>query len=170
MSDAKPAGTQAPHDASEKRNVLITPDGEELDLSIVGTARIDPDVHRPNIRRNRLNGTKFAIAGLLYLIRREQSIQFATVLTLVVIALSAWLGVDRYEWMFLLLSLGSVWVTECLNTAIEATINMGSPAPNAMAKVGKDVASTATLISMVVFLLIAGSIVLTRLPERLAGG
>lgn len=158
-----------PPAASEKKNVLITPDGEELDLSIVGTARIDPGSHRPKVGRSRLDGTKYAIAGLLYLLRREPSIQFATVLTVIVIALCAWLGVDRYEWMFLLLSLGSVWVTECLNTAIEATINMGSPMPNAMAKIGKDVASTATFISMVVFMLIAATIVLAHLPEHLTG-
>jgi diacylglycerol kinase len=153
----------------EKKNVLITPEGEELDLSILGTAKIDPDAHSPVKNKNRLASVKYAIAGLLYLLKREQSIQFATIVTAVVVLLSAWLGIERIEWMVLLLSLGVIWVTECLNTAIEASINLGTQDPNPLAKIGKDVASTATFLSSIVFIIIVLTIVLGHLPERLAG-
>jgi diacylglycerol kinase len=53
-------------------------------------------------------------------------------------------------------------VTECLNTAVEAVINMASPDPHPLAKVGKDVAATAALVSSIVFVII---VVLILLPS-----
>ncbi|MBE0690468.1 MAG: diacylglycerol kinase, partial [Anaerolineae bacterium] len=99
---------------------------------------------------------------------REQSIQLATGLTAIVIVAGIWLNMGPLSWALLTLSLGAVWITECLNTAIEATINLGSPEPHPMAKIGKDVAATASLVATVVFLIIIVLILLPRLPERLA--
>ncbi|MCA9909825.1 MAG: diacylglycerol kinase family protein, partial [Anaerolineae bacterium] len=71
-------------------------------------------------------------------------------------------------WALLTLSLGAVWITECLNTAIEATINLESPEPHPMAKIGKDVAATASLVASAVFVIIVILILLPRLFDRLA--
>ncbi len=151
-------------DTKQQKDVLVTPDGEVLDMGITGTAQIDPDAHGAKTKNaNRLKSVKYAIAGLLYLLKREQSIQFAMIVTVVVLVLSSWLAITRIEWMILLLALGSIWITESINTAIEASINMVTSEPNAMAKIGKDVASTATFLSSVVFVLIVGIIVIGHL-------
>lgn len=161
MADNQPNDPGAPEE--EKKNVLITPEGEEIDLGILGTAKLEPEGHSPVTNKNRLNSLKYAVAGLIYLLKREQSIQFASVVTVVVVVLSAWLQIERIEWMMLVFALGMVWVTECLNTAIEASINLGTSDPHPMAKIGKDVASTGTLLSSVIFLLIVATIVLGNL-------
>jgi len=147
-----------------EKDVLVTPEGEVLDMGIAGTAQIDLEKHggRPK-NKNRLKSVKYAIAGLLFLLRREQSIQFATVVTIIVLILSIWLEITRIEWMILILALGSIWITESINTAIEASINMVTADPNAMAKIGKDVASTATFLSSVVFVVIVAIIVIGHL-------
>jgi diacylglycerol kinase len=165
MSD-KPHSAQ---DAEEKKNVLVTPEGEEIELTLLGTAKLDPDASSTTKNKNRLASVKYAIAGLIYLLKREQSIQLATLVSAIVVLFSAWLQIDKYEWMFMLLALGGIWVTECVNTAIEASINLGTSDPNVYAKIGKDVASTATFISSIVFFIIVATIVLSHLPDRLVG-
>lgn len=158
-----------PGDVSEKKDVLITPEGEELDLSVVGTMKIDPGKHSPVTNPNRLKSLKYAIAGLLYVLRREQSIQFASIVTVIAVVVGLWLQIPVFYWAFLTLALGAIWITECLNTAIEAAINLGTTDPHPMAKIGKDVASAAALVSTIVFLIICFLILVPRLIDRLNG-
>jgi len=162
------SGNNGEHEKNEERDVLVTPEGEELDLSIGGTMKLDASEYSPVKNKDRLSSLKYGLAGLLYILRREQSIQFATGLTIIVIVVGIWLNIGPLSWALLTLSLGAVWITECLNTAIEATINLESPDPHPMAKIGKDVAATASLIATVVFLIIVVLILLPRLLERLA--
>ncbi len=53
--------------------------------------------------------------------------------------------------------------------AIEAAIDLGTSAPHPLAKIGKDVASTAALVSAIVFGVIVILILVPRLIDRLAG-
>lgn len=152
---------------SPNKDVLITADGEELDLSIVGTMKIDPGKHSPVSNPNRLQSLKFALAGLLYVLAREQSIQLASVTTVIVVIVGLWLEIPVFYWAFLTLALGAIWITECLNTAIEAAINLGTSEPHPMAKIGKDVASAAALVSTIVFFIIVILILLPRLIDRI---
>ncbi|NDJ61454.1 MAG: diacylglycerol kinase family protein [Chloroflexi bacterium] len=142
---------------------LVTPEGEEIDQSLLGTVKIDPDAYT-NTSKNpdQLASTKYAIAGLLYLLVRERSIRVLAVLTVGVVLAGLWLGISLMGWALLVITLGMVWVTECLNTAIEAVIDIAAPEPHPLAKVGKDVAASATFISVIVFLLV---VVLLLLPS-----
>ncbi len=164
ITDTTSTPEPLPEDEAPKRDVIVTPDGTELDQSILGTAMIDPEKLGGRLRKNanRLRSVKFALAGLIYVLVREPSIQFASVVTVVVIAIGLWLHIPVYNWAFLTLALGLVWVTECLNTAVEAAINIAAPEPHPLAKVGKDVASTAALVSSIVFVII---VVLILLPS-----
>lgn len=148
---------------------LVTPDGEVIDNSLTGTMDIDPEAYQQYINTNRLSSVKFALAGLLYLLRREQSIQILGVLSVIVIVVGFWLGITRSEWVELVIALGIVWVTECLNTAVEAVVNIAAPDPHPMAKVSKDVASTATFLSVLVFVIIIGLVLGEPLIVRLTG-
>lgn len=152
---------------AEDKDVLVTPEGEELDLSVLGTMRIDPGKHTPVSNPSRLASFKYAVAGLLYVLAREQSIQLASVVTVIVVVIGLWLEIPVFYWAFLTLALGSIWITECLNTAIEASINLATSEPHPMAKIGKDVASAAALVSTIVFMIIVVLILLPRLIDRL---
>lgn len=155
---------------AENKNVLVTPDGEELDMSIVGTMKIDPGNYGGSSKNpNRLASLKYGIAGLLYLLKREQSIQFATVTTVITLIIGIWLGVNSFYWAILALALGAIWITEALNTAIEAAIDLETSEVHPMAKVGKDVASAASLISSIVFVVVVLLILVPRIVDRIAG-
>ena len=155
------------HEKVANKDVLLTPDGQELDLGITGTMHLDPPGHLSN--PHRLASIKYALAGLLYVLTHEQSIQWATTVTLIVLGLGVWLHLSVVSWALLTLALGGVWVTECVNTAIEAAIDLGTSAPHPLAKIGKDVASTAALVSAIVFVVIVLLILLPRVLDRLAG-
>ena len=149
----------------DRKDVLLTPDGQELELGITGTMKLDPPGRPSN--PNRLASVKYALAGLLYVLTHEQSIKWATLVTLIV--LGVWLQISVLSWALLTLALGGVWVTECVNTAIEAAIDLGTSAPHPLAKIGKDVASTAALVSTIVFVVIVLLILLPRVIDRLTG-
>jgi undecaprenol kinase len=150
----------------KKKDVLITPDGEVLDLSITGTMKLNPKGEHKN--PSRIASIKFAIAGLLYVLTHEQSIKLATVVTIIAVAVGLWLDVGILSWALLALALGSVWITECLNTAIEAAIDIGAPEPHPLAKIGKDVASTAALVASIVFVIVVIIIVVPNLLIKLS--
>ena len=155
------------HAQVDHKDVLITPDGQELELGITGTMKLDPPGRTSN--PNRLASVKYAVAGLLYVLTHEQSIKWATLVTLSVIVIGVWLHISVLSWALLTLALGGVWVTECVNTAIEAAIDLGTSAPHPLAKIGKDVASTAALVSAIVFVVIVLLILVPRLIDRIAG-
>ena len=155
------------HEKGDTKDVLITPDGQEIDLGITGTMQLDPPGRTSN--PHRLASVKYALAGLLYVLTHEQSIQWATIVTLIVLVLGVWLDLSVVSWALLTLALGSVWVTECVNTAIEAAIDLGTSDPHPLAKIGKDVASTAALVSTIVFVVIVILILLPRVIDRITG-
>jgi len=155
------------HEQGENKDVLITPDGQAIDLGITGTMKLDPLGRMSN--PNRLASVKYAIAGLLYVLTHEQSIKLATIVTLIVIVIGVWLHISVLSWALLTLAIGGVWVTECLNTAIEAAIDIGTSDPHPLAKIGKDVASTAALVSAIVFVVLVILILVPRLIDRIAG-
>ncbi len=159
------AGT--PPTNEDKPDVLLTRDGEELDQSILGTMKLNPEGENKN--PNRIASVKYAVAGLLYVLTHEQSIKLATITTVIVVIVGLWLNLGGFSWALLTFALGSVWITECLNTAIEAAIDLESPEPSALAKIGKDVASTAALVSSIVFVIIVVLILLPTLLQKLTG-
>ena len=53
------------------------------------------------------------------------------------------------EWAILILTIGSVWTAEFVNTALEAVVDLASPNIHPLAKVGKDVGAAAVLISAI---------------------
>ncbi len=58
-----------------------------------------------------------------------------------------WLGLPARDWAVLLLTIAMVWAAEFFNTAIEAVVDLASPAKHPLAKVGKDVGAAAVLIA-----------------------
>lgn len=127
---------------------------EQLDNSILGTAKIDPSEYNAlQGKTDRLSSMKYAIAGLIYMFRRENSTKVLVVATVVAFGLLVWLQVEVMAGLIVVLSLTIVWMAEIINSAIEAVVDMATDEIHPMAKVAKDVASTATLISGIVFII-----------------
>lgn len=102
---------------------------------------------------------KHAFSGLAYVFRTQKNTRVYLVFTILVIAFAFILRVPWLEWFILLLLIGLVWAAECINTAIEAGIDLFTQEYHPIAKIAKDtsaagvlmLALTAALIGLLIF-------------------
>ncbi|TAK10794.1 MAG: diacylglycerol kinase family protein [Anaerolineae bacterium] len=109
--------------------------------------------------RSRIASFRYAFSGWWYVLRTQRNAWIHALITVTVIVLGIWLKIGAYDWLFLLVAAGFVWFAEFLNTALEAVVDLASPAHHPLAKVGKDVGAAAVLIAAGVALVI-GAVVL----------
>ena len=96
-----------------------------------------------------LESFNFAFEGIIHVLRtqRNMRIHFAVAAAVLVAAIAT--GVDRLELIALLLAIAFVLITEMVNTAIEASIDVATTSFDPLAKLAKDIAAGAVLISTV---------------------
>ena len=82
-------------------------------------------------------------------------------------ALGAWLDIDRGEWVAVVLCCALVISLECMNTAVEAVVDLASPDIHPLAKRAKDCAAGAVLISAVGAAVVGCVVFLPRLADML---
>ncbi|MCJ7723128.1 MAG: diacylglycerol kinase family protein [Anaerolineales bacterium] len=109
---------------------------------------------------NRIHSFGHAFRGWWYVIRTQKNAWIHAVITTMVVIAALWLQLPARDWAVLLLTAGMVWTAEFLNSALEAVVDLASPAKHPLAKVGKDVGAAgvliAALVSVVIGLLILG--------------
>lgn len=109
----------------------------------------------------------FAYAGIVYVLRTEHNAWIHAAINLAVVALAIWLGVSLLEWAILILAMMAVWISEFINTAVEAAVDLVTDEDHPSAKVAKDVAAGGVLVaaigSVIVGLLVLGPPLWTRL-------
>lgn len=136
------------------------------DESVFGAMRVDPKPYKANWNRNLYERTKYAIAGLLFMITREKSVRNIVLGAIVTFGLALWMRIDTVHTVILILSFGMLWTVETMNSAIEAVVDMVTQEYHPMAKVAKDVAASATLIATLTTILIASVLVVAPVIER----
>jgi diacylglycerol kinase len=115
---------------------------------------------------SRIASFRHAFHGWWHVIRSQENAWIHAIASVAVFVLSFWLGLNPIEWAIIVLTVGLVWTTEFVNTALEAVVDLASPDIHPLAKVGKDVAAAAVLIgaltAVVVGLLILGPPLLVK--------
>lgn len=127
---------------------------DKIKDALTGTMRIDPDEYSHITSPNRVASLSYALAGWLYMLRRQKNTRLQAVASIAVFAFALWLQIDFVRWAILILTVSSVWMAEFMNAAVEAVVNMVSPDYHPMAKVAKDVAAAAVLLGVVAAVLI----------------
>jgi len=130
---------------------------------------IDRESFRPEAHSDRFESVKTALSGLWFVLRTEQSFRLLLAYTVVILGALIWLDVPVVGAALVVFSVGVQWVTECLNTAIEATVDLVTPEYHPMAKVAKDVASTAAFFSSLMSIIVSVMIMGPPLVARLSG-
>ena len=102
------------------------------------------DRHRA---RTRAEAFRYAFAGLWYVMRTQRNAWLHAIATIVSVALGIWLQIERLEWALMVLAIGMVWLSEFINSALEAIVDLASPEIHPLARVGKDVGAAAVLIA-----------------------
>ena len=109
--------------------------------------------------RKRIISLKYAFSGMAYVFKTQKNTRVYLVFTILVILFAVILKVIWLEWLILLAMIGLVWAAECINTAIEATIDLVTDKYHPLAKVAKDtsaagvliLAMTAALVGLLIF-------------------
>ena len=99
--------------------------------------------------RSFMNGFGYAAKGLVEAIRTQFNIRFHFAATIIVTSLALYVGLSVTEWCLIILSIGLMWTTELLNTAIEYLTDFVSPEYNDLAGKVKDIAAAAVLLAAV---------------------
>ncbi|MFQ3663825.1 MAG: diacylglycerol kinase family protein [Chloroflexaceae bacterium] len=89
---------------------------------------------------------RYAFAGLGYLLRTQRNAQIHCLAGACAVALGVVLGIERWEWLALVITITLVLAAEGVNTAVEATVDLVTSARHPLAKIAKDVAAGTVLI------------------------
>lgn len=140
----------------------------ELDDSLIGTMKINPKTYKKFWNPNIAARTKYAVAGFLFMLRRERSIRNVAKTAVVVFGLAFWLQIDYVHIMMIFLSFGLLWTVETVNSAIEAVVDLITQDYHPLAKVAKDVAASATLVATLTAAITSLVFLLPPLLERIS--
>ncbi|HHV26259.1 phosphatase PAP2 family protein [Anaerosalibacter bizertensis] len=99
--------------------------------------------------RNIIDSFNYAVAGIIYALKTQRNLRIHFSIATVVLFTSLFLDFSRLEFLMLLLTIAFVMVSEMINTSIEKTIDMITEEYHPLAKIAKNVAAGAVLISAI---------------------
>ena len=91
----------------------------------------------------------YAISGIAATVKSERNMRIHLAAAIAVVVLGAWLGLDGREWAAIVICCALVMSLECLNTAVEAAVDLASPNTHPLAKKAKDCAAGAVLVAAI---------------------
>lgn len=100
--------------------------------------------------RSRLSSINDAIEGIIYAVKNQKNIRIHFYVAAFVLFLSAFLGITRTEFMIVTIVIGLVLICELINSAVEGSVDLIADHYHPLAKVIKDVAAGAVLVSAIV--------------------
>lgn len=109
---------------------------------------------------------RYAIRGLVYVTRQEQSFRLHLIAAGVVIIFMIYFGVTIKEAIILFLVIASVLVLELINTIFESLVDMLQPRIHHLAQVIKDIMAASVLIASLGALIIG---ILIFVPYLIGG-
>ncbi len=87
-----------------------------------------------------------AWSGVLHALRTQRSMKIHAICALVVVVAGFIFQISGTEWLAVLLAIGGVLAFECLNTAVEAVVDLVTATYEPLAKIAKDCAAGAVLL------------------------
>ena len=109
----------------------------------------------PRPTKTTLFSFKHAIEGIIHVFRTQKHMRFHFIVATVIVVLGAMMRLDREHWFLLYFAMALVFLTEMLNTAIEATVDLITDTYHPLAKIAKDIAAGAVLVATVLAIIVA---------------
>jgi len=109
---------------------------------------------------NFLKNTTYALKGLKDLINTETSFKIELIITLILIPVIIFIDTALVHKMLMFISLMGMLIAEATNSAIERVVDLVTLEHNVMAGRAKDVGSTIVFLSIIVFVVTWGIILL----------
>ena len=109
-------------------------------------------------KRTFINSVKDCLNGLSFMMISEHNFKRETVLGIIALILSYILKIEKTEFIFVIIAITLVIVSEIFNTAIEKVVDLYTKEYNEIARIAKDVSAFGVLTSCF-FALIIGIII-----------
>lgn len=107
---------------------------------------------------------KYAWAGVRYAFTTQRNFRIHTLVSVLAVSLGIWLAISPIEMAVIVMTCAIVMVLELLNTAIESVVDLTvKQSYHELAKIAKDCAAGAVLISAIAAVLVAAFILLPPL-------
>jgi diacylglycerol kinase len=100
-------------------------------------------------------GFGFAFSGLWHAIRTQVNMKVHIALAVLALALGIVLHISAIEFALVFVAIAGVMIAEMFNTVIELCVDLASPSYHPLAKIAKDVAAGAVLLSAIMAVIIA---------------
>jgi diacylglycerol kinase (ATP) len=110
----------------------------------------------------------YAFEGIIHVLRTQRNLRIHFAIAFLVLVLALVVNVTKLELIVLLISIAFVLITEMLNTAIEAAIDIATTSFDPMAKLAKDIAAGAVLIAAVNALAVGYLVFAGKIADRSA--
>lgn len=110
-----------------------------------------------------------AFSGLAYVLRTQKNAWVHSLATAAVLILAIWLQLSILQWAFLVTMIGAVWAAECINTAIEAVVDLTCPQIHPLAKIAKDTAAAGVLMTAITAAVVGFLILGPDLLQKILG-
>lgn len=107
----------------------------------------------------------YAIDGIAYALRTQRNMRIHMGAAVLVLIASLFLRIERAEFLAVVFAVAFVLVTELVNTAVEATVDIATETFEPLAKVAKDVAAGAVFVSAITALIVGYIVFFTRLTH-----
>jgi len=91
----------------------------------------------------------YAIRGILVAIASGRNMKIHIVAALMAVLTGWWLGINRWEWAIITISIFMVLAAETINTAVEKTVDLVTREYHPLAKQAKNLAAGAVLLAAV---------------------
>ncbi|MBG9988039.1 diacylglycerol kinase family protein [Aerococcaceae bacterium DSM 111176] len=95
-----------------------------------------------------------AVNGLIYSVKTERNLRYHMIAATFVTLAGLFFGLNAYEWSILVLLFGVVMSGEIINTAIETTVDLVTEDYHPLAKIAKDAAAAAVLVTAIAAVII----------------
>jgi len=105
----------------------------------------------------------YAFSGVKEALKNEPNFRVQLFAAVIAIILGVVTKLAPYEWIILTLTIFIVLILELINTSLEALVDLVSPQTRNKAKVAKDVAAAAVLMSSIASLAVAGFLFIPKL-------
>lgn len=99
--------------------------------------------------RKLIDSFNYAIAGLLYALRTQRNMRIHFGFAMLALLLSVLFNVSKVELLILFFTISLVIITEMINTAVEAVVDLYTRRYHPLARIAKNVAAGAVLFSAI---------------------